>query len=53
MFRNFVEAGVALLLDQVGAVGDDLLNQLHYLGFGPVGVARRIVLVLAEVWAEA
>ena len=52
MLRNFVEAGVALLLNQVCAVSDGLLNQLHYVGFGLVEVARRIVLVLAEVGAE-
>jgi len=52
MFRNFVQAGVALLLNQVGAVGDGLLNQLHYVALGFVHVAGRVVLVLAEVGVE-
>jgi hypothetical protein len=39
---------VALLLNEVSAVGDGLLNQFHDVGFGVVNVARGVVLVLAE-----
>src|SRR5215472_7774893 len=47
--HRFVEPGVAALLDQFGAVGDGLLNQIHHVRLRLVGIARRIVLVLAEV----
>ena len=38
-FGGLVESGVALLLDDVGTIGNGLLKQLDHVGFGFVKVA--------------
>src|SRR6266849_5038182 len=47
--HGFVQAGIALLLDQGRPVGDGLLDEFHHIGFRLINVARRVVRVLAEV----
>jgi hypothetical protein len=52
IFRNLVQPGVVLLLNQVRTVRDCLLNPLHYVGFRLVSVAGWVVLVLSKVGSE-
>ena len=51
-WRSFIEAGIALLLDDFGTFGDGVFEELDDVGFGLVNVAGRIMRVLPEVGAD-